>query len=108
MKRFSERFRGVGPEDSSDGDSIYSFGGREEDETGMRKIRPGDIISIKKERRLGFEGFILTARDGKVRSKPAPCCVCGRLLIVTQSWRLTNVARRDEAFNKLIGITSCT
>lgn len=68
LKRFTKRFGGGG-EVSSDGDSVYSFGGgREEEEVGMMEVRPEDLVGVKKEKRLGFEGLQLSARDGKVCS----------------------------------------
>ncbi|KAK4704855.1 hypothetical protein P7C70_g1348, partial [Phenoliferia sp. Uapishka_3] len=87
LNRLSKRFSRGGGNDISDTDSVASFENRRYDDSNLRiDVRMEDVTAVKKEKRLGFEGLQITARDGK-------------------SWRLTNVARRDDAFNKLVAIS---
>ncbi|KAM0752780.1 hypothetical protein T439DRAFT_323388 [Meredithblackwellia eburnea MCA 4105] len=66
-----------------DDDASFSFGGGGDD---LMSVRPEDITGLKKDKKLGFEGMTITEKDGSV-------------------WKLSNVSRRDDAFNKIVSIS---
>lgn len=108
LKRLSKRLVG---EDSSDGDSIFSMAPDDEANV-MMDVLPADVTGLKKEKRLGFDGLQITAREGTVSFSFffflfCLLCISGELIsrCSFQVWRLTNVVRRDDAFNKLIAIS---
>ncbi|GAA5950947.1 hypothetical protein JCM21900_000382 [Sporobolomyces salmonicolor] len=57
-----------------------------ETDAGM-EIEIGDVEKVKKEQRFALAGLQITGKDGQV-------------------WRFTNVARRDDAFNKILSFSA--
>ncbi|GAA5858679.1 hypothetical protein JCM1840_006513 [Sporobolomyces johnsonii] len=78
---------------SSDSDSLSEVasiqsGSSVETDAGM-EVRIGDVEKVKKEQRFALAGLQITSKDGQV-------------------WRLTNVARRDDAFNKILSLSAAS
>lgn len=74
----------------------------------------GEIVGVRKDKRLGFEGLTITARDGQVSAPPHAAgttlhchtaedgggCISG--VPAWQVFKLANMSRRDEAATKIL------
>lgn len=88
--------------DSDDGASISSFGtASEEKDSIMLDLATADVVGCKKEKRVGFEGMQIEAKDGNVR-QDSLCILSSINRTCLQVYRFSNVSKRDDAFNKIV------